>query len=75
MRHRDIGAYRVDSIGAWLLETEGFGLWKIAVGEMDHIARLCFATESRSGKELYHVREQVTNRCVESGNVITNTLR
>jgi len=28
VRHRDIGARRVDSIGAWLLETEEFKRWK-----------------------------------------------
>ena len=28
VRHRDIGARRVDSIGAWLLETEEFKCWK-----------------------------------------------
>ena len=28
VRHRDIGARRVDSIGAWLLETEEFRGWK-----------------------------------------------
>ena len=27
VRHRDIGAQRVDSIGAWLLETEEFTHW------------------------------------------------
>jgi len=27
VRHRDIGAQRVNSIGAWLLETEEFGRW------------------------------------------------
>ena len=27
VRHRDIGARRVDSIGAWLLETEEFRRW------------------------------------------------
>ena len=27
VRHRDIGARRVDSIGAWLLETEKFKHW------------------------------------------------
>jgi len=28
VRHRDIGARRVDSIGAWLLETEEFRSWR-----------------------------------------------
>ena len=27
VRHRDIGARRIDTIGAWLLETEGFKRW------------------------------------------------
>jgi len=27
VRHRDIGARRIDSIGAWLLETEEFRHW------------------------------------------------
>ena len=27
VRHRDIGARRVDSIGAWVLETEEFRRW------------------------------------------------
>ena len=27
VRHRDIGSRRVDSIGAWLLETEEFKHW------------------------------------------------
>jgi len=27
VRHRDIGAQRIDSIGAWLLETEEFRRW------------------------------------------------
>ena len=27
VRHRDIGALRVDSIGAWLLETQEFRHW------------------------------------------------
>jgi len=27
VRHRDIGARRVDSIGAWLLDTEEFRRW------------------------------------------------
>ena len=28
VRHRDIGAQRVDSIGAWLLETQEFTRWR-----------------------------------------------
>ena len=32
VRHRDIGARRVDSIGAWLLETEEFRRWKNSSG-------------------------------------------
>jgi len=32
VRHRDIGARRVDSIGAWLLETEKFRRWKNGSG-------------------------------------------
>ena len=27
MRHRDIGAQRIDSVGGWLLETEEFRRW------------------------------------------------
>ena len=27
VRHRDIGAQRIDTIGAWLLETDGFKRW------------------------------------------------
>ena len=33
VRHRDIGAERVDGIGAWLLETEEFRHWHNASGE------------------------------------------
>ena len=28
VRHRDIGARRIDSIGAWLLQTKEFKCWK-----------------------------------------------
>jgi len=28
VRHRDIGARRIDSIGAWLLENEEFKCWQ-----------------------------------------------
>ena len=28
VRHRDIGAQRIDSIGGWLLETEEFRRWQ-----------------------------------------------
>ena len=33
MRHRDIGARRVDSIAAWLLESEEFKRWHNGSGE------------------------------------------
>ena len=33
VRHRDIGTQRVDSIGAWLLETEEFKRWDNGSGK------------------------------------------
>jgi len=33
VRHRDIGAQRVDSIGAWLLDTTEFKRWHTGGGE------------------------------------------
>jgi len=33
VRHRDIGAQRVDGIGAWLLETKEFRHWHDGSGE------------------------------------------
>jgi len=33
VRHRDIGARRIDSIGAWLLETKEFRRWQNGSGE------------------------------------------
>jgi len=33
VRHRDIGARRVESIGAWLLETEEFKRWRNGSGD------------------------------------------
>ena len=33
VRHRDIGAERVDGVGAWLLETKEFGRWHNVGGE------------------------------------------
>jgi len=35
MRHRDIGARRVDSIGAWVLESEEFCRWRNGSREDD----------------------------------------
>ena len=32
-RHRDIGAQRLDSIGAWLLETKEFRRWHNRTGD------------------------------------------
>ena len=33
VRHRDIGAQRIDSIGGWLLETEEFRRWHNGTSE------------------------------------------
>ena len=33
VRHRDVGAERVDGVGAWLLETKEFGRWHNVGGE------------------------------------------
>ena len=43
VRHRDIGAERVDGIGAWLLETEEFRHWHNDGGEdeSDHATIFC----------------------------------
>ena len=43
VRHRDIGAERVDDIGAWLLETEEFRRWHSAPGEdeSNHVTLFC----------------------------------
>ena len=43
VRHRDIGAERVDGIGAWLLETTEFRRWhNPSVGdESNHAALFC----------------------------------
>ena len=43
VRHRDIGAQRIDSIGAWLLETEEFRCWHDGGGEdgFDHAILFC----------------------------------
>ena len=43
VRHRDIGAERVDGIGAWLLETIEFRRWHNAnrANEPNHVALFC----------------------------------
>jgi len=43
VRHRDIGAERVDGIGAWLLETEEFKRWHNAPreDEFNHPTLFC----------------------------------
>ena len=33
IRHRDIGAQRIDSVGSWLLETEEFRHWHNGTSE------------------------------------------
>ena len=33
VRHRDIGAQRIDSVGGWLLETEEFRRWHNGTSE------------------------------------------
>ena len=33
VRHRDIGAQRIDSVGGWLLETEEFRRWYSGTSE------------------------------------------
>ena len=43
VRHRDIGAQRVDSIGAWLLETKEFRCWHSgsSADRSNHAALFC----------------------------------
>ena len=43
VRHRDIGAQRVDDIGAWLLETQEFRRWHDGSGEdgSNHATLFC----------------------------------
>ena len=43
VRHRDIGAERVDGIGAWLLDTREFRRWHNASGEdeSNHATLFC----------------------------------
>ena len=33
IRHQDIGAHRIDSVGSWLLETEEFRRWHNGTSE------------------------------------------
>ena len=41
-RHRDIGAQRLDSIGAWLLETKEFRRWHNSTREDESIHATLF---------------------------------
>ena len=43
VRHQDIGAQRVDSVGGWLLETKEFGRWHNGSreGESNHATLFC----------------------------------
>ena len=48
IRHRDIGAERVDSIGAWLLETKEFRHWHNA-GREDECNRAILFCDGNPG--------------------------
>jgi len=77
VRHRDIVARRIDGIGAWLLETEEFNRWQNGSREdAPYCPTLfCDGDGSRSGKELYRVREHGTYCCGDSKNTSANWWR
>jgi len=71
VRHRDIGARRVDSIGTWLLENEEFRGWhKGSREEGSYNATLFCAGNPGVGKS--YITYESMNRCRESKKTIAN---
>ena len=74
VRHRDIGARRVDSIGAWVLETEEFRHWHNGSREDGsyHPALFCDGNPGVGKSYMMYGR-----RCRggESKNIIANMLQ
>ena len=73
MRHRDIGARRVDSIGAWLLETEEFRRWYNGNREDESYHPTLFCDGNPGVGKSYIVYDTMY-RCRESNNTIANRL-
>ena len=63
MRHRDIGARRIEGIGAWLLETEEFNRW-CSGKRMDLVIRPYFATAIQEQERAI----SGMSACIVSGN-------
>jgi len=71
VRHRDIGARRVDSIGAWVLETEQFRRWRN--GSMEdgscHPTLFC---DGNPGVGKSHIVYEIIYYCGKLKNTIAN---
>jgi len=65
VRHRGIASRWVDGIGEWVLETEEFKRWHNGSRKDVSYHPTVLRWKSRSGKELYRVREHATYRCGE----------
>ena len=74
MRHRDIGARRVDSIGAWVLETEEFRRWHNGSREDGSYHRTLFC-DGNPGVGKSYMMYGSRCRCGESKNIIANMLQ
>ena len=57
VRHRDIGARRVDSIGAWLLETEEYKRWRNGSSEDGSYQQTLFCDGNPGAGRSYIVYE------------------
>jgi len=74
VRHRDIGARRVDSIGAWVLETEEFRRWRDGSREDGSYHPTLFCDGNPGVGKSYIVYESMYC-CGESKSTIANRLR
>ena len=71
MRHRDIGAHRVDSIGTWLLETEEFRGWCSGSREDESYHPTLFC-DGNPGVGKSYITYESMYRCEESKDTIAN---
>jgi len=64
VRHHDICNQRVDRIGDWLLETEGFGSWYKGSekDESDHAALLCYGDPGVGKSYIWYERRSMRNK-------------
>jgi len=73
VRHRDIGARRVDSIGAWVLESEEFCRWRNGSREDGSYHPTLFCDGNPGVGKSYIVYE-IIYCCWELKNTISNEL-